>query len=791
LAAVLIGAVALLGWPASAHLPSAPAARPATLDQSGPVRPPSFNRRVLNPATAGRPLTSGQTTAPGPQAPPAFGTDVRISTDNPGRPHNEHFGAADPLDPLHFLTGANDYGTTSGSGAWRTTDGGLTWTGGNLTGPYPGGSGIEPGGDPAGDIDALTPQNTYFADLGYNPGSLCTGGAYVHRSTDGGATWGAAVQVAASNATTFVDKEWLAVNKQTTGPFAGRVYVTYTDFPGSGCLTGITAAIVRLKHSTDQGATWSAAVTLPQPTPFDSSGTDVIVANDGTVYVAYNYWTDPANNDQVDAITRSTDGGATFSAFHASTSTPLTFTGYLAPDGQYYKADNAGHGFRHNQNPSIGVSPTNSNIVYMVWNHHQAGWDTSYQAACCGGSATMHMFLAGDIAFARSTDGGTTWSAAQRINDDALNNARDQFFPWLTVGPDGTIHVMWMDRRDDPNNNLYHIYYSQSTDGGVTWSANVRVSDQPSDPAHVLFVGNNGFIGDYNGIAASALRVLPFWCDARAGTPANEQRLYTDPGIIAGGGTATATASPVAATVTETPVTTETATPTATGTPTVCTLTFNDVPVGSTFYPWIRCLTCRGIVSGYPCGGPGEPCPGQYYRPNNNVTRGQVSKIVSESAQFADPVPSTQQTFEDVPPGSTFWVWIERLSVRGIIQGYPCGGPFEPCVAPNNRPYFRPGNNVTRGQISKIVAGAAGYTETPTTQTFEDVPPGSTFYLYIERIAVRGIIQGYPCGGPFEPCVAPNNRPYFRPNYNATRGQMAKIAAEVFFPNCQTPASRR
>jgi hypothetical protein len=242
-------------------------------------------------------------------------------------------------------------------------------------------------------------------------------------------------------------------------------------------------------------------------------------------------------------------------------------------------------------------------------------------------------------------------------------------------------------------------------------------------------------------------------------------------------------------TVTRTATTGASPTRTATGTATPCTLSFNDVPPGSTFYTWIRCLACRGIVGGYPCGGPGEPCPGNYYRPNNNVTRGQTSKIVSESAGFNDPVPSTQQTFEDVPNSGTFWLYIERLASRGIIQGYPCGGPFEPCVAPTNRPYFRPNNNVTRGQLSKIVSGAAGWTETPTGQTFEDVPPGHTFYLWIERMAARGIIQGYPCGGPFEPCIAPNNRPYFRPYNNATRGQMAKIAAEAFFPNCQTPAA--
>jgi hypothetical protein len=84
---------------------------------------------------------------------------------------------------------------------------------------------------------------------------------------------------------------------------------------------------------------------------------------------------------------------------------------------------------------------------------------------------------------------------------------------------------------------------------------------------------------------------------------------------------------------------------------------------------------------------------------------------------------------------------------------------------------------------------AAQFTETPTGQRFEDVPPGSTYYLWVEQMASRGIVGGYPCGGLGEPCISPGNRPYFRPNGNVTRGQTAKIITNSFFPNCQDPPS--
>ena len=170
---------------------------------------------------------------------------------------------------------------------------------------------------------------------------------------------------------------------------------------------------------------------------------------------------------------------------------------------------------------------------------------------------------------------------------------------------------------------------------------------------------------------------------------------------------------------------------------------------------------------------------------------GQLSKIVSNSAGWTDP--HTEQSFQDVPPGSTFYDFIQRLASRGYINGYDCGGPGEPCIGPGNLPYFRPNANATRGQISKIVSNAAGFQDPIPAgqQSFQDVPPGSTFYDFIERLASRGVIGGYDCGGPGEPCIGPGNLPYFRPNANATRGQTSKIVANTFFPNCETPSQAK
>ena len=57
---------------------------------------------------------------------------------------------------------------------------------------------------------------------------------------------------------------------------------------------------------------------------------------------------------------------------------------------------------------------------------------------------------------------------------------------------------------------------------------------------------------------------------------------------------------------------------------------FPDVPVGAPFYQEITSLKCAGIVSGYPqSGGP------NIYKPNNNVTRGEMAKFIEIARNFS------------------------------------------------------------------------------------------------------------------------------------------------------------
>src|SRR5262249_50137935 len=188
--------------------------------------------------------------------------------------------------------------------------------------------------------------------------------------------------------------------------------------------------------------------------------------------------------------------------------------------------------------------------------------------------ATVQQFSASngsDVMFTRSTDGGLTFSTPHRITDDPVNQNKWHWFGTLAVAPNGRIDSVWLDTRNAANNTDSQLFYSWSTDGGVTWAPNVAVSNS--------FTPFEGYpvqtkIGDYITIVSDNTGgdvAYPATFNFNATTGQHEEDVYyvrvSPSGVPTP--TPTPTASPTAtATATPTVTPTVTATPTPRPTPT-------------------------------------------------------------------------------------------------------------------------------------------------------------------------------------------------------------------------------
>ncbi len=123
-----------------------------------------------------------------------------------------------------------------------------------------------------------------------------------------------------------------------------------------------------------------------------------------------------------------------------------------------------------------------------------------------------------DVFYRRSTDGAVTWSAEVKLNDDATRT--DQWFPAIAVNEDGVVVASWYDRRRDPLNNMeFDRFAAISLDGGLNWGTNVRMSDVSSPVAQT----NPNFDelvvdcyhGDYDQVAIDGERAHILWSDDR------------------------------------------------------------------------------------------------------------------------------------------------------------------------------------------------------------------------------------------------------------------------------------
>ena len=217
------------------------------------------------------------------------------------------------------------------------------------------------------------------------------------------------------------------------------------------------------------------------------------------------------------------------------------------------------------------------------------------------------------------------------------------------------------------------------------------------------------------------------------------------------------TDTPVPPTNTNTPIPSHTpggptytpAPPTLTATD--CTNPFVDVQ-GNIFYGAIHYLNCGGVING---------TDASHYTPSGTATRGQFAKIVVLGFGLAFYTPTGgAQDFTDVPHTYFAYLYIETGLHASILSGFDAASCIAAGVTP---PCYLPNRAITRGQLTKLVVGAAHYIlVTPGTQTFTDVPSNNVFYIAIETAHAHGVINGYPDHT-------------FRPNNSIRRDEMAQI----------------
>jgi hypothetical protein len=379
---------------------------------------------------------------------------------------------------MNVIAGFNDSGSfvppgTASSkftGFSRSTDMGATWTDGGTLPTNPTGD----AGDPVMARNNLTGR-TYLSTLAFSGPGL-----QVFRSDDDALSWDVPVNGAAG-ATGSQDKEWITVDN-FPGTCQENVYLVWRQFGGVG-------PGVRFTRSTDNGGTFGPAggLLLAPQGAFNVQGAYVTVGPDHAVYV---FWLDQsagAGTPNIIKMRKSTDCGVTFGS--AITVAQLLTTGTNGSLG-------AVGGFRTNSFPQAVVNPTDASKVYVVYNDNPAGVDS------------------GDVFLRQSTDGGSTWGAAAKLNSDSTTNL--QWSPSIAVKPDGSgLAVAWYDRRRDPADRLIEYWGVIASISGstLTFSPNFRISGQfpaifGQDP-----VVNAVYMGDYDRIVADNGFFYATWGD--------------------------------------------------------------------------------------------------------------------------------------------------------------------------------------------------------------------------------------------------------------------------------------
>lgn len=422
---------------------------------------------------------------------PSWEPDVRANSDDSGWSQHEPHLAISRVNPYVMVAVAKDYRRINTKEVWIyvSQDGGKSWPL-NKQLRVPGlPSDIDEQSDPV--VVARDDGRFYVVCLGV--GSNGSHGLFITWSDDDGDSWQDAVSITYNETPgSLDDKEWLAIDNNPLSPHYHHMYAAWSDPYGLGVL---------FSRSIDGGLTWSPYLDIHPGASTEYAYP--VVAPDGDLYLFYMHGWGYCADGWIRYV-RSSDGGQTFSAPQAVVETH-----------QPCSPIHGVSGYDQWRFFSIIAAIADPNDPDSLW----VAWTDDYNIS--NGQT--------DVLYVRTTDGGGTWSAADRLSHDTPGTGRDHITPVLAISADSRLHAFWLDRRDDPANHLFHGYHSSTTDGGLTWEPDSRVSDEAFD-LNTGFPPPSGYnaAGDYWGLDVVGDIVAAAWNTTVRG----EQDIYLSRGFM-------------------------------------------------------------------------------------------------------------------------------------------------------------------------------------------------------------------------------------------------------------------
>lgn len=317
-----------------------------------------------------------------------------------------------------------------------------------------------------------------YIDYSQNPDS---GGVYVTQSSDGGINWASPIQ--AFNIFTDdplkvpLDRPWLAVDNSGTNN-DGMVYITTKPAPWI-----FPPNRPYLKTSSDSGQTWSAyryvdttgyfvGNSIAQPMAFPT------VTADGALCMAYPSYDISQSPYPKFFLAKSYDRGASFQYYN------LLINPVFVTDTNYKL------GYH------LVANPANANQLAFAFTGNQNGDP--------------------DIFVASTNNGGITWNAPVRVNDDPIGNGKAQDMVWASYS-DSDLVICWRDRRNGAGTGFYQpsdAYCAISHDNGTTFQNNLRLSNTTAPFDSILIQAGNDFLS----CELVDDTIYSAWGDVRTGT---------------------------------------------------------------------------------------------------------------------------------------------------------------------------------------------------------------------------------------------------------------------------------